>query len=368
MTTRADELLSRDVSGILSVLLPFAGVGVVAMGAYCATLPEGRAPAFGLSLALALGAAAVGGVLGFIFGIPRGFRASSDATPPKGEEPSGRQRYQGNSNLEEISDWLAKLLVGAGLTQLTAFSGKVFNFAQLVAPQLGKDASSAYVLGVLVSFTVFGFFLSYLFARRVLPVVFWRADADGSGQSEFERARDNAAMAGALLEQEVDLETVRRLYGARVATLAELPRGAVAPEDQAMWARARLIAGAQGATKDLAAVAEAAPGDTHLRELAVMSALYEKEPEGFTRALELGEAVANKTPRMHMYLAAAWGQKFGFDGKKAEDRARVLEHVKAAVEGDASLKGFLASMLDERNADNDLRALKGDAELEKLLV
>jgi tetratricopeptide (TPR) repeat protein len=62
-----------------------------------------------------------GGALGFLFGIPR--------LPPRGERPAGAGAAAArvsspyilsNSNLEEISDWLTKIIVGLGLIHLRA--------------------------------------------------------------------------------------------------------------------------------------------------------------------------------------------------------------------------------------------------------
>jgi hypothetical protein len=50
-----------------------------------------------------------GGLVGFLFGIPRS--ASSGQATPTGE-------YQANSNLVEVSDWLTKIIVGVGLVQI----------------------------------------------------------------------------------------------------------------------------------------------------------------------------------------------------------------------------------------------------------
>src|SRR6185369_3725117 len=85
----------------------------------------------------------LGGCLGFVFGIPRTMQSGGPAplpptpTPPEG---SGRQQqaaaaaekgasatgistrilpaYGANTNLEQISDWLTKILVGVSLTQV----------------------------------------------------------------------------------------------------------------------------------------------------------------------------------------------------------------------------------------------------------
>src|SRR5262245_17449062 len=57
---------------------------------------------------VALGAFIVGGFLGFLCGIPLALskeEASSD--------------YRANNTLQQVLDWLLKILLGAGLTQLT---------------------------------------------------------------------------------------------------------------------------------------------------------------------------------------------------------------------------------------------------------
>src|SRR6266498_647278 len=60
----------------------------------------------GVGLAIAGAALMIGGFLGFLFGIPRtGTVIESDV--------------HGNTNLEQISDWLTKILVGVGLTQIS---------------------------------------------------------------------------------------------------------------------------------------------------------------------------------------------------------------------------------------------------------
>jgi hypothetical protein len=65
---------------------------------------------FGAVLAVGLavvGAASFAGLLlGFLFGLPKTL------------ERSGKGRLTTNTNLDQISDWLTKILVGLGLVQL----------------------------------------------------------------------------------------------------------------------------------------------------------------------------------------------------------------------------------------------------------
>ena len=76
------------------------------------------------SVLLALCAAVLGGLIGFLFGIPRSLQtsgpvqdhASVDAATSTIER-SSVAGYRSNTNLEQISDWLTKILVGVGLIQ-----------------------------------------------------------------------------------------------------------------------------------------------------------------------------------------------------------------------------------------------------------
>ena len=51
-----------------------------------------------------------GGLVGLLFGIPRSALGSAGTT--------ATGRYQANSNLVEVSDWLTKIIVGVGLVQI----------------------------------------------------------------------------------------------------------------------------------------------------------------------------------------------------------------------------------------------------------
>jgi hypothetical protein len=76
-------------------------------------------------------ATSVGVLLGFLFGIPRTLQQElppSSSPPAPAASPQSPERvftganwsYQQtvNTNLEQISDWLTKILVGVGFTQL----------------------------------------------------------------------------------------------------------------------------------------------------------------------------------------------------------------------------------------------------------
>src|SRR5688500_2738159 len=70
-----------------------------------------------LGIALLIGGAffTAGGLIGFLFGIPK--LLQNTALVP--EEVSKKTVIVHNDNLVQISDWLTKIIVGVGLTQLT---------------------------------------------------------------------------------------------------------------------------------------------------------------------------------------------------------------------------------------------------------
>lgn len=140
----------------------------------------------GMSLFIAGAFFGLGLLLGFIFGVPRS--AQENAAPPTGGTAEGdsRQRLKVNTNLEQISDWLTKILVGVGLTQLSDIPSKLAQLATFVASGLAKGAPTdpvngtsndlVFALGVVLYFFICGFFCGYLLTRLFLAGAFLVAD------------------------------------------------------------------------------------------------------------------------------------------------------------------------------------------------
>ena len=115
---------------------------------------------------------AVGWGLGFLFGVPR--TAATDTRT--------------NTNLEQISDWLTKVLVGVGLTQLSRLPTKIGLLASYIATGYGDSASNVFALSMFLYFSSLGFLTGYLLTRLALQAEFDRAGGDGKtptpGQEE----------------------------------------------------------------------------------------------------------------------------------------------------------------------------------------
>jgi hypothetical protein len=76
----------------------------------------------------------VGLLGGFLFGIPR--------SVPVGAGPDDHTHgsHAVNTKLEQISDWLTKILIGIGLVELARISGYLDALVHEVGDALGGDA------------------------------------------------------------------------------------------------------------------------------------------------------------------------------------------------------------------------------------
>jgi hypothetical protein len=139
------------------------------------------------SVLLALCAALLGGLVGFLFGIPRSLQASgpvqdASSTSDAGTSKANTERvsvagYRSNTNLEQISDWLTKILVGVGLIQFPSIWENLQKAGTYFGPSISLDSAASAVsdapsqrLAVLIIlvFCVCGFFYTYLWTVLIL--------------------------------------------------------------------------------------------------------------------------------------------------------------------------------------------------------
>jgi len=203
------ELLERDLDRTVAWLKTVVFTGLVAIGVWALAAAPGWAAIFGLFAGEALsgGAAAVAG---FLFGVPR------FARPEAG--PASEERLAIDTNLVDVSDWLAKLLLGATLTQLGNIPRFVWNAAGALA-QEGVPGHRAVTAAVLVYYTASGFLGFYLITQIYLTLAFKRANdflarppAADRLRALAERLRTALAEPQALREAEPELRSeLRRL-------------------------------------------------------------------------------------------------------------------------------------------------------------
>ena len=150
----------------------------------------------------------VGCLLGFLFGIPRTLQSSADqSAPDPASRSQGGVRYQANTNLEQISDWLTKILVGVGLTQLTSLDERLAALAAFIAPALGSAPSPEVLsISIVTYFSVSGFLFGYLWTRLYLAQALRRADVTSIGERvrELEKQSEKDARALELVQHHLN--------------------------------------------------------------------------------------------------------------------------------------------------------------------
>jgi hypothetical protein len=116
-----------------------------------------------------------GGAVGFLFGIPKILQSDSPAKPPLNAGNAYRQQV--NTNLEQISDWLTKIIVGLGLIHLKSVPTYLHDVAAILALGIGSvEADIAFALALIPYFLTVGFLFGYLTTRLFLAGAFSRAD------------------------------------------------------------------------------------------------------------------------------------------------------------------------------------------------
>jgi hypothetical protein len=404
-----DEKRQRNLKGTLGAASIWLRLSVVTMLLYALALPwAGPASSTGSSTSagelawhgfrlflvtfstaamVGAGSFAVGALLGFLFGIPK--TASGAATalplafppgtlppgmllpgmvPPPGTVPGvsmpgmpapgavttpltpttgnpGVLQLEVNTNLEQVSDWLTKILVGVGLTQFDPLATRVWELAGKYA-QVGGPAVA---LAIMLNFVIAGFLCGYLITRLFLASAFVEAVGGQPSiaiQEQTDRARD--------LEKEKDWGSALNAYE---SALAQVTPTTSKPQKRQVY------------------------------EGAMYNALYQDPPDGFEKAIKYGTEFLRDEPdfasgRLWAYLAAAYGQQFRYltnnpgaqapDQALADARAKALESVRNALRVDPNVKELLRLMWDPGSPikspqDNDLEVFFADEEFRALL-
>lgn len=203
------------------------GVGLLSILIYGFSVPD-RSNAIAVCVALAAASFVAAGLLGFLFGVPR----SSTSESPNATELG----YLPNTNLEQVSDWLTKLLLGATLTQignLTDWFGDLFSG---LGSALGGKAGPEFSGVLTVYFASAGFLAGWLATRLYLAGLMQSADermrellqaaddAEASGDSKLAAEIRATAAASGLAAAYESLRSIEKPSWTRTQKLEELVR------------------------------------------------------------------------------------------------------------------------------------------------
>lgn len=160
MATYSDEEYGKRKS--LRILQWLLLAGVISIIPYSFLTKQGANSASIACTLLMIGGASlmVGSVAGFIFAVPRAGRAV-EANKPE-------ETHRVNTNLEQISDWLVKILVGVGLTQLVNIPQKLQDSSTYMSEKIGFVGSEVYIGAEISFYVICGFLYGYLWTRLYL--------------------------------------------------------------------------------------------------------------------------------------------------------------------------------------------------------
>jgi hypothetical protein len=123
----------------------------------------------------------VGTIAGFLFGVPKarlrvrnGPVESGPLNSVSSEDPNEHtadDKYRDNTNLEEVSDWLTKIIVGLGLVEfnnIITFLGDLGDKIGVAIDPSGNFGGNVIGIGSLVIGFATGFLHYYVWARMIL--------------------------------------------------------------------------------------------------------------------------------------------------------------------------------------------------------
>jgi hypothetical protein len=169
----------------MAALMPLLGIR-----AYAFSAPSGdRLRIFGMSAVFGSAAVAIGGLIGFLFGIPRSrttIESIESGTRTIGGEPTVTPNTSlPSTNLEQISDWLIKILIGITLTQLGKIGSDAGSLFKKMSDGLGAGSSGAAFVGALVIYSAaIGLMFGWLATRMWVAWAIAAVDVSTSESAE----------------------------------------------------------------------------------------------------------------------------------------------------------------------------------------
>jgi len=282
-------------SRVIRLIVGAIGGGCIVTALYALQVPGRFFAVFSVAMAIAGAATITGALVGFVFGIPRslqGTDAGATAAPVSGapaapaKATSGARPepgYRPNTSLEQISDWLTKILVGVGLTQLMQVPSALESYAAHVGKALGPvQGADIFVGATSLYFVVSGFLGAYLWTRLKLGQAL--SEADVVTRAELEQEKQWNAKALTLVETQLQ-------KGTPAPDEAELTK-AIAEADDLY--RSHIFDRARGVRREAADKGE---GKQIERTIPIFRALIQKSPTQFHQNYaQLGYALLEKDP------------------------------------------------------------------------
>lgn len=373
---------------------------------------------FSILSALLIGSFVSGGFFGFLFGIPREIQATTSAGAG---DDKRNARFVGNTNLDVISDWLTKIIVGLGLTQASNLYAAFMDGRKAFLTGSMASAAGADILfiAVVLSGIVIGFLFFYMETRTRITLLLVTSD-----QVQTRYADTNVlAKAAKTSDTEEQLRSVRVTSAldsrsppaptAQDRKIALLPIDAARDTSELItWVMSQIkvqnfpeaeralnralredpdnveLMTALAAVKNWAGEPMAAneilsralvqfPESSAVWRDKLLASLYLKPPQSYldafaaARELKARDKSAEGDPFVSLWVACANGQKYAYvsdEGSKAEARAAALQAIKDVINNSSPgslVRKTLRDVFDPAGSkaaspgDNDLEVFKG---------
>lgn len=164
---------------IFSVLIASVIVCVAVVAIYACSLPSASKEAFSTLFMVAVSSYTVGNILGLIFGIPKTVQDQTGKTSQQ-----KKLVYHVNTSLEQISDWLTKMIIGAGLVELKDLTVFLVSISKKIAEDIAHEQAQSIIIASILCFFILGFFVTYLSTRLYIANALVKANAELQETSE----------------------------------------------------------------------------------------------------------------------------------------------------------------------------------------
>lgn len=175
---RNEGITSKFLFIFLSLIASlFVCYGILALYSY--SLPENGSGTFAILFMVGSASYTIGNVLGFLFGIPKTIQSQRDSVSMKKDTT-----YQVNTSLEQISDWLTKMIVGAGLVEFKNIAAFIRDISKEISSGIGPGNAQPIIISSIICFMILGFFVTYLSTRLYIANALAAANAELQENSE----------------------------------------------------------------------------------------------------------------------------------------------------------------------------------------
>lgn len=340
---------------------------------------------------LASAAGSLGGLIGFLFGIPRTLaprtreerdRATTGLQKANTDDGPDLPSQTINTNLEDISDWLTKILVGVGLVEFQNIIGMLEKIGVRFKDWIGN--SELAVQGIIINFSVWGFFSGYLFTRLFLTNAFSDIMTSEALRQASLRNAQLQKQNNALAQDKSEIEEAKNALESTTSELqsqkdflnkvtAAMTLSSQGKYDEAGTLFEELLSKVEDSTPELI--------KQTVQQGSIFNSLYKTPPEGFEEAIRNADRFLASSPDrpsaiILAYKGFAYGQKYTYELAQGKDKAALApirnaayESIKKALEISEGLRDLIRSVWDppDLSADRDLACFKDDGGFIELL-